>query len=143
MAKAPLMEEQLSDDMIVLNFEKVALSDDDFIELCANNDDFILETTAQRELIIMTLPGAKTGRRNTILSTALENWAMQDGRGITFSPYTPFHLPNGARRAPDASWLTNERWNALTEEQQEKLPWLCPDFVSELMSPSDRRPYRF
>jgi Uma2 family endonuclease len=143
MAKVPVIEEQLSDDMIVLNFEKVALSDDDFIELCADNRDFILETTAQKELLIMALPGAKTGRRNTILATDLEIWARHDGRGITFSPFTPFHLPNGARRAPDASWLTKQSWNALTEEQQEKLPPLCPDFVAELMSPSDRRPYRF
>ena len=143
MAKVPVTEEQLSEDMIVLNFEKIAFTDDDFVELCADNRDFILETTAQKELIIMTLPGAKTGRRNTMLCTDLEIWARQEGQGITFSPFTPFHLPNGARRAPDASWLTKKRWNALTEEEQEKLPRLCPDFVAELMSQSDKRPARF
>jgi Uma2 family endonuclease len=48
-----------------------------------------------------------------------------------------------ANRAPDASWVRREKWDALTDEQQEKLPALCPDFVVELMSPSDRRPVRF
>ncbi|MGB3656094.1 MAG: Uma2 family endonuclease, partial [Rivularia sp. (in: cyanobacteria)] len=37
----------------------------------------------------------------------------------------------------DASWVKMERWNALTEDQKEKYIPLCPDFVVELMSPSD------
>ncbi|MEY3066088.1 MAG: hypothetical protein RLZZ532_2880 [Cyanobacteriota bacterium] len=48
-----------------------------------------------------------------------------------------FTLPNGADRAPDASWVSRERWESLTPEQQDKFVPLCPDFVVELMSPSD------
>ena len=143
MLKVPVIQEQLSEDLVILNFENVAFSDDDFIELCADNRELLFETTAQKELIIMTPPGGKTQRRNTVLSTDLEIWSRQDGRGITFTNNTPFHLPNGARRAPDASWLSSTRWNALTDEEQEKLPPLCPEFVAELMSRSDRRPVRF
>jgi len=131
------------DDMIVLNFEKVALSDDDFIELCADNRDFLFETTARKELIIMTPPGPKTGFQNTILAADLVIWARQDGRGIALVPGVVYHLPNGARRGPDASWVRKELWDALMEEKREKLPQFCPDFVAELMSPSDRRPARF
>jgi Uma2 family endonuclease len=69
--------------------------------------------------------------------------SRQNGEGITFAANAIFRLPNGARRGPDASWLSNERWNALSDEQQEKLPPLCPDFVAELMSLSDKRPVRF
>jgi Uma2 family endonuclease len=36
-----------------------------------------------------------------------------------------------------------ERWRALTPEEQEEFAPLCPDFVLELMSQSDRRPVRF
>ena len=54
-----------------------------------------------------------------------------------------FALPNGARRAPDASWVRRERWDALSKEEQEKLTTFFPDFVVELMSRSDRRPVRF
>ena len=57
--------------------------------------------------------------------------------------YSLIHLPNGAKRGPDAAWLRREKWDALGGEEQEKLPVLCPDFVVELMSPSDRRPVRF
>lgn len=48
-----------------------------------------------------------------------------------------FKLPNGDERAPDVSWVKLERWNALTPEEQDKFPPLCPDFVVELMSPND------
>ena len=41
---------------------------------------------------------------------------------------------------PDASWIRLDRWHGLTREQQEGMPPLCPDFVIELRSPSDRVP---
>jgi Uma2 family endonuclease len=50
---------------------------------------------------------------------------------------TCFKLPNGANRSPDAAWISRQRWDALTPEQQEQFPPLCPDFVVELLSPSD------
>jgi Uma2 family endonuclease len=65
------------------------------------------------------------------------------GTGIAFNTGTTFQLPNGAKRAPDGAWVRRETWDALTDEQQEKIPPVCPDFVIELMSPSDRRPVRF
>ena len=143
MASVPLTEELIADDFVLLNFEKVGLSDEQFIELCSDNRDLHLEFTAQKELVIMTLPGGKTGRRNVIISRRLEDWSEKDGTGITFSPLTLFALPNGAKRASDASWLKKERWEALTDEQQDELTPVCPDFVLELMSPSDQRPARF
>ncbi|MFO0056056.1 MAG: Uma2 family endonuclease, partial [Dolichospermum sp.] len=45
--------------------------------------------------------------------------------------------PNGANRSPDVAWIKKERWDALTLEEQEKFPPIAPDFVLELMSPSD------
>jgi Uma2 family endonuclease len=33
--------------------------------------------------------------------------------------------------------VAKERWDALSPEQQERFVPLCPDFVVELMSPSD------
>ena len=143
MARVPLTEQSVAEDWLILNLENVAFSDEQFIELCADNRELHLELTAQKELVIMTLPGGKTGRRNSIISARLENWAQKDGTGITFAPLTLFELPNGAKRAPDASWLRLNRWNALTDEQKESIPPLCPDFVVELMSPSDRGPVRF
>jgi Uma2 family endonuclease len=95
------------------------------------------ERTATGELIIMPPTGGETGNRNGRLNQRLFNWSDQDGTGIAFDSSTGFKLPNGADRSPDASWLRLERWNALTGEQQTKFIPLCPDFVVELLSPSD------
>jgi Uma2 family endonuclease len=35
------------------------------------------------------------------------------------------------------AWVRNERWQALSDEEQERFLPLCPDFVVELRSPSD------
>ncbi|MFH1266206.1 MAG: Uma2 family endonuclease, partial [Planctomycetota bacterium] len=72
------------------------------------------------------------------LNQRLANWAEQDGTGLSFDSSTGFSLPNGAKRSPDASWLRRERWDALTEREQEGFAPLCPDFVVELRSPDDR-----
>ena len=57
--------------------------------------------------------------------------------GKTFDSSTGFTLPNGAIRSPDASWVSQGRWNTLSPEQKEGLADVCPDFVVELCSASD------
>lgn len=54
-----------------------------------------------------------------------------------FDSSTGFLLPNGAQRSPDASWVTADRWQALSADDRESFPPLCPDLVIELLSPSD------
>src|SRR5712691_10608945 len=116
MPTIPFTEQEVAEDLVVLNLQNVAFSDEQFIELCADNRELHLELTAQKELVIMTLPGGKTGRRQGSIYYRLEEWAKKNGDGITFSPGTLFQLPNGAKRAPDASWMPLERWQALTDE---------------------------
>ena len=50
-----------------------------------------------------------------------------------------FTLPDTSVRAPDVSWISNERWNALSEKDQDKFAKICPDFVIELMSDTDEK----
>ncbi|MBE9145488.1 Uma2 family endonuclease [Planktothrix mougeotii] len=117
---------------------KLDLTAEQFWQLCQNNQDFQFERTATGELVIMPPTGGNTGKRNVKLITQLDLWNSKTGLGEVFDSNTGFTLPNGADRSPDASWVSRERWEALTFEQQEKFIPLCPDFVVELMSPSDR-----
>ena len=64
-------------------------------------------------------------------------WNEQSNLGVVFDSSTCFKLPNGGDRSPDVAWVERSRWQALTQEQQRKFPPLCPDFVLELVSPSD------
>jgi Uma2 family endonuclease len=113
------------------------LTDEQFFNLCHANRDLKFERSATGELIIMPPTGGETGNRNGRLNQQLFNWTDADGTGIAFDSSTCFKLPNGADRSPDAAWIKLERWNTLTEEQKEKFPPICPDFVIELLSPSD------
>jgi Uma2 family endonuclease len=121
-----------------LDTKSAGLTDEQFYQLCADNPELRLELTADRELVIMSPTGGKTGRRNTRLTQRLANWAEEDGTGEAFESSTGFTLPNGAKRAPDASWMRRARWESLTEAQQEGFIPLCPDFVVELRSKKDR-----
>ncbi|MDH3601235.1 MAG: Uma2 family endonuclease [Candidatus Tectomicrobia bacterium] len=116
------------------------LSDEQFIQLCRLNPEMRFEYTSSGDLLIMTSTGGWTGNRNIRIATRLQLWAETDGSGLAFDSSTLFLLPNGARRMPDASWLRLDRWNRLPREQQDGIPPLCPDFVLELRSPSDRLP---
>lgn len=65
-------------------------------------------------------------------------WARQDGTGIGFDSPAGFNLPNGAIKSSDAAWIKLKRWNDIPPEQRAKFAPICPDFVVELRSPSDR-----
>ena len=124
---------------LVLHFQPILekLSDEMFYEFCLANDQWRIERTAEGDIIIMPPTGGKTGIRNAKLNAQLVFWNESDQRGQVFDSSTIFKLPNGAQRSPDLAWVRNERWQALTEEEQEKFPPLCPDFVIELRSRSD------
>ena len=123
-----------------LNLKSLRLTDDQFLRLCRDNDELRLELSAEGKLIIMPPAGGETGWRESKILQRLANWTEQDGTGICFSSNMGARLPNSAIRSPDASWMPLSRWKRLTREQQKKLAPMCPDFVVELRSPSDRLP---
>jgi Uma2 family endonuclease len=114
-----------------------------FDELAASNTDVRMELTAQGELIIMPPTGGTAGRKNARITTQLTAWADREGSGIAFDSSTEFTLPNGARRSPDTAWVKLDRWNVLTPEEQDGFPPIAPDFVIELVSPSDLKNQRY
>ena len=137
MTRVPLAKEQVGSGKLILNVEKVALTEEQFFQLCCGNRDLRMELTAQKELIIMSPVGFKSGWRENFLSTDLTIWARQDGTGIVCSSTTAYRLPNSAIRGPDASWVRRDRLAIFSKEELEKFAHLCPDFVAEVMSPSN------
>lgn len=125
---------------VVVHFEpsQLRMNDEEFFRFCQLNPELRIERTSGGDIIVMAPTGGKTGRRNARLIAAFVNWAEKEGSGQFFDSSTEFILPNGAGRAPDLSWIRNDRWFALTEKQQEQFPPLCPNFVVELRSPTDR-----
>src|SRR5881628_296292 len=123
---------------ISLNVRNIGLTDDQFDRLCCDNRDLRIELTAEKELIIMSPTYPETDRRNAKITQRLGNWAEQDGTGVFFGSSAIFTLPNGAKRSPDGAWISTARWNRFTEEEKDSITKVCPDFVIELRSKSDR-----
>ncbi|MFM1841934.1 MAG: hypothetical protein RLZZ490_670 [Cyanobacteriota bacterium] len=115
----------------------IKLQSKDFYALCIQNPDLKLERNSQGELLIMSPTGGETGRRNVNLIFQLAAWNEATQLGEVFDSSTGFSLPNGADYSPDAAWLEKSRWQSLSSTQKERFVPLCPDFVVEILSPSD------
>ncbi len=114
------------------------LSDNQFYEFCRANEAWRIERTAQGDCVIMAPTGGETSWRNSRLITLLSIWADSEGSGVVFDSSGGFILPDGAVLSPDVSWVRRSRLAVLTANQKERFIPLCPDFVIELRSPSDR-----
>jgi Uma2 family endonuclease len=114
------------------------LTREQFYQLCRANRDISLERSPKGELIIVSPVGGESGNQEAKLIIKVGLWNEQTGRGVVFSSSTIFSLPGGGDRSPDVAWVRLDRWEALTPKQRETFPPICPDFVIELRSRTDR-----
>ena len=122
-----------------LRFEPaIPMTEEAFIAFCAQNSDMRIELTAEGVLEIMPPAFGISGNKNGQITLQLGNWSNQDDTGVFFDSSAGFRLPNRAIRSPDASWVLRSRLAALTDEDKNRFIPLCPDFVVELRSTTDR-----
>lgn len=110
---------------------------EEFASLTAQYPELRMELTREGKLIIMPPSGGESSNQSSTVSGWLFVWNQQTKLGLTFDANGGYNLPNGGTRAPDASWLRRDRWDALTPEERQKFLPLCPDFLVEVMSPTD------
>jgi len=115
------------------------MSDDELIRFSRANRPYRFERNKEGEITMMSPVGGIGSLHEMRVTSALSRWSDVDGRGIAFAPNVGFNLRDRSCLAPDAAWLELARWNALTHEQQVGFPPLCPDFLVEVRSHSDRR----
>lgn len=132
------MPEGIQTVVMMPEIEHAQMTDAEFMEFCAQNPELRIEMTSKGELIVMSPVTGRGGNRNFFLTSKFGGWVEHDNTGVAFDSSTCFTLPNGAKRSPDVSWIRRERWDALTPEEQDEFPPICPDFVVELRSKSDR-----
>ncbi len=103
------------------------VTQEQFLALSAANRDLKLERNVKGELIVNPATRWQTGRFNSSISGELYLWWRNSGeRGLVFDSSTGFILPNGATRSPDASWVSQQRWDALTPEEKGTFANICP-----------------
>jgi Uma2 family endonuclease len=125
--------------MTVINVSALTpkISDRDLEKLCADNPETRFETDKEGKLIVMSPTGSDSGRLNMSLAAQIWNWNKPNKLGEVFDSSTGFRLSNGATRSPDVSWIEINRWQAIPKKLQRKFAPIDPDFVIELMSPTD------
>src|ERR1700746_64134 len=132
-----VLPEQALPAKLTLNPE-LRMNDDEYYAFCVANKDVRFERTAQGEIIIVPPAGGESDHQSLDAGAQLQGWAKRDGRGKAFGSSVEFILPTGAALSPDAAWVSNHRLAQLSKEQRRKFPPVCPEFVIEVMSPSDR-----
>lgn len=132
------MPEGIQTVVMIPEIEHNRMTETEFSEFCAQNPELRIEMTSKGELIVMSPVTGRSGNRNFFLTGRFGGWVETDDTGVGFDSSTCFTLPNGAKRSPDVSWIRLDRWDALTPEEQDEFPPICPDFVVELRSKSDR-----
>ena len=114
------------------------MSEDEFYDFCQRNAESKFERCADGTIEFLTMTGGTTGRRNSELLTDLTIWNRQGPHGLSYSTPPPGSgCPTARCARPMRPGCAPRRWQALPAGQQEKFPPLCPDFVVELLSPSD------
>jgi Uma2 family endonuclease len=113
-------------------------SDKTYFAFCQANPDLNVERTAEGEIVIVPPAGGESSYQSCEVIAQLGNWARQDRRGKGFDSSAEFILPDGSALSPDAAWVSNRSLGKLDREQKRKFPPLCPEFVVEVRSPSDR-----
>ena len=114
------------------------LTDEEFYQLCADNRDWRIERDANHQIFFIPPTNSETGKSNNELSRQLANWNVDTGLGETFDSSSGFTLDTGATLSPDTCWIAQARWDALSPEDRRGFARICPDFVVELLSPTDR-----
>ena len=107
-----------------------------FIAFCEQNDLYEMEVTADGELLILPMTGYRGNKQEFYFAVFLGNWELANG-GSASSQTVRFRLPSGAVLGPDAAWITQERFDALPEQQRETIIEGAPDFVVEIRSRTD------
>ncbi|MBD2036813.1 Uma2 family endonuclease [Leptolyngbya sp. FACHB-321] len=121
-----------------INFDAIVqITDEHFAQLCRANSDAKFERTAKGELVIVAPTDGEIGSYNSELNADFVIWNRQAKLGVVFDSSTCFRLPTQALRSPDVFWIKQDRWDGLTPDQKAKFPPITPDFVLELMSPSN------
>ncbi|MDQ6665797.1 MAG: Uma2 family endonuclease, partial [Acidobacteriota bacterium] len=130
----------IEEDFLPATLTAAPMTDDEFAEFVAGYPEYFIEMTAEGEILIMPPAYSLTGMRGMKIARQVEDWTLRQGAGFATDGTSGFVLPSGARRSPDAAWTAKVRVQSMDDAFLQKYWHLCPDFVIELRSRTDRLP---
>ena len=109
----------------------------EFAAYCTENPDLVLELEPDGTITIMSPIETDSGEREAEVITDLKLYARKT-EGRAYSSSTGFTLPDGSVRSPDGSYVTERQRSLVDPEQLKGFAHLVPEFIVEVMSPTDR-----
>ena len=110
------------------------LTDELLLQIEAVNERIRFERSSDGALVIMSFAGTDSTDAESTIFLQVGIWAISVG-GRALTSGAMYRLPDGAVRMPDASWLTQEQWDGLSEAEHRGIMRRCPAFVLEVLSP--------
>jgi Uma2 family endonuclease len=98
-----------------------------------------LERSKQGEIILNAPAGNFTSDGNSEIIYQLRAWWKTHRKGRVYDSNGGFFLKDGSSYSPDAAYATAEQLVGFTSKELARFPRLCPAFVIELVSRTDRR----
>ncbi|RYY14378.1 MAG: Uma2 family endonuclease [Cytophagaceae bacterium] len=122
---------------LVLRGLVTEFSDDEFFEFCQANSDLRLERNASGEIVIMTPAGYVSSAQSLEVQFQLTAWNKLQKLGRVAESSAGYIVPDKSTLSPDASWFSLATWEKVPAAKRHKFLPICPEFVVEVMSPSD------
>ncbi len=124
---------------MAVQFRPVTAPTDEELEyLNARNAPMRFERTLEGDLVVTPPTGSETGFQNTELVGQLRDWNRGHGHGFVLESSTGVSI--GLNGAPDAGWISGERYLALPKNERKKFLPIAPELIFVLRSPSDAVP---
>jgi Uma2 family endonuclease len=114
------------------------MTDAELFEFCQQNDILRVERTREGVIEMNAPAGGESSSANVEILYQLAAWWKKHRKGCVFDSNAGFHLPDGSMLSPDGAYVTAERLAKVTRQDRQRFLHVCPDFVIELLSKTDR-----
>lgn len=118
--------------------EDLRMNDDEFVRFCQENPNQKIARRKNGDIEFIPFSGGEMGALNAELAAEFGLWNRTLRQFIFFSSSTAHRLPDTSILLANVSCVTRSRWESLTPRQRIEYVPLCPDFVLELRSATDR-----
>jgi Uma2 family endonuclease len=112
------------------------IDDDEIVEIEGRYDILLFERFADGTLLVTPPCGWKGGVRDLSLGSQVQAWVRGGNHGLAMGSTGGVHFPDGALLAPDATYISAERWSKANHDLT--FAHAVPDAAFEVLSQSDR-----
>ncbi len=116
------------------------MTDAELFAFCQLNELAQIERTREGVIEMNPPAGGYTSGGNADVIGQLWAWWRTHQRGQVYDSNGGFYLPDRSMLSPDAAYITHERLTGVTRNDRRGFPHVCPNFIIELLSETDRLP---